>query len=116
MRYILLSFDGKPELYEAPDAIAEALDHYCRIFLENINRLDSCFWRRVEDASGQSYDCLEYSKDDFIAWLNSLQECRHQPVRPAVRLTMEDREIIMETARKERYYPFQQQQYPWFSF
>ena len=116
MRYILLSADSPLTIYEAPDAIAEALWHFADQFLEEINRLDSPFWRRVDDAGGESYDCLFYGERDFVTWLNQQPEAKHFSVREAKALPMEDREIILETARKERYYPYEQQRYPWFNF
>ena len=116
MRYILLSADNPPTLYEAPDAIAEALWHFADQFLEEINRLDSPFWRQIDDAGGESYDCLSYTERDFVAWLNHQPEAKYVPVREANALPMEEREIIMETALREQRLPCEQQRYPWFNF
>ena len=116
MRYILLSADTQPVLYEAPDAVALELHHFADQFLEEINRLDSSFWRQVADPSGEKYDCLAYTVSDFVAWLNKQPETQRLPVREAAGLPMEEREIIMETALREQNRPCEQQQYPWFNF
>ncbi|MBR5108627.1 MAG: hypothetical protein IK099_00405 [Clostridia bacterium] len=116
MRYILLSADSLPTLYEAPDAVAEALWHFADQFLEEINRPDSPFWHRVTDAGGGSYDCLSYSERDFVAWLNRRPETQYFPVQEAASLPLEEREIILETALRERNIPYAQQRYPWFNF
>ena len=49
MRYILLSEDTQPILYEAPDAVAEALGRWAEAFLDEINRFDSHYWRPIKD-------------------------------------------------------------------
>ena len=116
MRYILLSADSQPVLYEAPEAIALRLQQFADQFLEEINRLDSSFWRQVDDPSGGRFDCLAYTVDDFVAWLNKQPEAGYRPVRKAENLPMEEREIIMETARKEQNLPCEHQRYPWFNF
>ncbi len=117
MRYILLSADRTPVLYEAPDRVASQLADYAYQFLDEINQPDSPFWRRVTDAAaGEAYLCLSYDVPDFLAWLNRQPETRDQPVREAEGISKEEREIIMDTARKERYIPYDRQQYPWFSF
>ena len=116
MRYILLSADSLPTLYEAPDKIAETLPDYCNRFLDEINSPDSPFVRMMKDPSGQEYALLAYTELDFLHWLNSLPETEGQPVREAELISKEEREIIMETARRERYTPYERQQYPWFNF
>ncbi len=116
MRYILLSADTQPVIYEAPEAIALRLQYFADQFLEEINRLDSSFWRHVTEPSGKKYDCLAYTVDDFVAWLNRQPETRYRSVREATALPMEEREIIMETARKEQNLPCEHQRYPWFNF
>ena len=116
MRYILLSADSQPTLYEAPEAVALQLRDFADQFLQEINRLDSSFWRRVTDPSGEKYDCLAYTVDDFVAWLNKQPETQYRPVKKAEHLPMEEREIIMETARKEQNLPCEHQRYPWFNF
>ena len=116
IHYILLSADTLPTLYEAPEAVAQELQDFADQFLEEINRPDSSFWRKIKDPSGEEYDCLSYTEKDFVDWLNSQPETKHFPVREAVGLSLEEREIIMETARKEQYLPYEQQRYPWFNF
>ena len=116
MRYILLSADTQPVIYEAPETVALELRHFADQFLEEINRLDSSYWRHVTDPSGEKYDCLAYTVDDFVAWLNKQPETRYLPVREAASLPMEEREIIMDTARKEQNLPCTHQKYPWFNF
>ena len=116
MRYFLLSADRLPTLYEAPDRVAEALPDYCYRFLDEINGPDSAFVRMVKDASGAEYALLSYTEQDFLNWLNKLPETEGQPVREAELISKEERETIMETARQERYFPYERQQYPWFNF
>ena len=116
MRYMLISAHSLPTLYEAPDKVAERLFEFCFQFLDEINSPDSPFIRIMKDASGQEYALLRYTEQDFISWLNGLPETEGQPVREAELISKEEREIIMETARKERYLPYEQQQYPWFNF
>ena len=116
MRYILLSADTQPTLYEAPDAVAEALGRWAEAFLDEINRFDSHYWRPIKDGDGREYHSLEYTVADFVDWLNLQPETRHHPVREPALLHMEEREIIMETARKERNLPLYQQTYPWYNF
>ena len=96
--------------------MAESLPEYCLRFLDEINSPDSAFIRMVKDASGQEYALLSYSELDFLNWVNSLPETEGQPVREAELISKEQREIIMETARQERYIPYERQQYPWFNF
>ena len=116
MRYILLSANHLPTLYEAPDRVAEALSDYCFRFLDEINGPDSPFLRQMKDACGQEYALLSYTEQDFLNWLNSQPETKGQPVKEVALLSREEREIIMETARRERYAPYERQQYPWFNF
>ena len=116
MRYILLSADSEPTLYEAPDFIAEHLPDYADAFLDSIHDSASHFWKTVQDPSGASYALLSYNEKDFVAWLNQQDEAKDQPVREPKWLSMEAREIIMETARKERFLPYEQMQYLWFNF
>ncbi len=116
MRYILLSADNSPVLYEAPDRVAESLPDYCFRFLDAINSPDSPCFRMMKDPSGQEYALLSYTEQDFLNWLNSLPETECQPVREAELISKEQREIIMETALRERYLPYERQQYPWFNF
>ena len=113
MRYILLSADTQPILYEAPDGIAAALHELADQFLYEVNCKDSSYWRQIRDPSGAQYDSLCYTLDDFVAWLNKRHEGRRQLVRLPAHLPMEEREIIMETALKEQNLPIHQQQYPW---
>ena len=100
MRYILLSADSLPTLYEAPDKVAERLSDFCFRFLDEINGPESPFVRMMQDASGAEYAVLSYTEMDFLNWL----------------ISKEERENIMETARRERYLPCERQQYPWFNF
>lgn len=116
MRYILLSADTRPNLYEAPDDVAERLDQYADEFLDTIHNAKASFWVSVADASGGRYDRLSYTEQDFVNWLNSRGVTRNQQVVQAELLSREEREIMMETARKERYLPINQQKYPWFNF
>ncbi len=116
MRYIVLSADGLPTLYEAPDKVAENLADYCFEFLDEINGSYSPFVRVIKDASGPEYDLLSYSEQDFLNWLNSQPETAGQPVQEAALISKEERELIMETARRERDLPYELQQYPWFNF
>ena len=116
MRYILLSAGGLPTLYEAPDKIAENLPDYCYRFLDEINGPDSPLVRKMRDASGREYTVLTYTELDFLNWLNSQPETKEQPVKEAELISKEQRETIMETARRERYFPYERQQYPWFNF
>jgi hypothetical protein len=116
MRYILLSADGLPSLYEAPDKVAEKLSDYCFRFLDEINGTDSPFVRMIKAASGTEYALLSYTEQDFLNWLNSQPETAGQPVREAELISKEQRELIMETARRERVFPYERQQYPWFNF
>lgn len=116
MRYILLSADNEPTLYEAPDIIAEHLSDYADAFLDSIHDPASPFWQTVQDPSGASYALLFYNEKDFVAWLNQQDETKDQPVREPEWLSMAEREIMMDTARKERYLPYEQMQYPWFNF
>ena len=116
MHYILLSADSPPTIYEAPEAVAKGLAQFAEQFLEEITRLDSPFWKRLDDAGGETYDCLSYTERDFVIWLNHQPETKYVPVREAKKLPMEEREIILETARKERYRPYGHQRYPWFNF
>ena len=116
MRYIVLSTDGRPSLFEAPDAIAERLSQYADEFLDSVHHHDSSFWAGVTDAPGREYKRLSYSVEDFVAWLNQKRASQFHSVREAAFLAREDREIILETARKERYLPHEQQQYPWINF
>ena len=116
MRYILLSADAEPTLYEAPDAIAERLSDLAFRFLDAISAPDSGFFQQVRDVSGLESTLLRYDEQDFLAWLNRLPEAQGQPVREPDRLPPGERENIMETARRERYLPYEQQQYPWFNF
>ena len=116
MRYILLSADNEPTLYEAPDAVAEGLFDYAMAFRDSIQEPDSPFWQTVRDPSGECYSVLFYDEQDFVSWLNRQPVTRNQPAKEAEGLSLEDREIIMETARKERYLPYEQMQYPWYNF
>ena len=116
MRYILLSADNEPTLYEAPDEIAENLFDYAEAFLESVHDPQSPFWETVRDPSGESYALLRYDEKHFAAWLNRQAAAKAQPVREPEWLSIEERELIMETARKERYFPDWKQQYPWFNF
>ena len=116
MRYILLSADSEPTLYEAPDIIAERLSDYADAFLNSIYDPASPFWQTVQDPSGTSYTLVCYNEKHFVDWLNQQQETKDQPVKEPEWLSMEKREIILDTARKERYLPYEQMQYPWFNF
>lgn len=113
MRYIILSLDAQPILYEAPDSVAETLADLANQFLCEVNSMDSSHWRLVTDPSGAQYQSLAFTLDDFVAWLNRFPETRHQPVRQPEHMHMEEREIIMDTALRERNRPVKQQQYPW---
>ena len=90
VRYILLSADSQPILYEAPEAVALQLRYFADQFLEEINRLDSSFWRHLTDPNGEKYDCLAYTVDDFVAWLNKQPETQYRPVKKAEHLHMEE--------------------------
>ena len=116
MRYILLSADNAPVLYEAPDRVAESLPDYCFRFLDEINSPDSPCVRMMKDPSGQEYALLSYTELDFLSWLNRQPESRDQPVREAAQLSKQERELIMETARREQHLPCEHQKYPWFHF
>ncbi len=113
MRYILLSMDTQPILYEAPDGIAASLPALADQFLYEVNCKDSSYWRPMKEPSGAEYQSLSFTLDDFVSWLNKRHEGRRQLVRLPEHLHMEEREIIMETALRERNLPVQQQQYPW---
>lgn len=116
MRYIILSADSEPGLYEAPDEVAEQLADYADAFLEHICCPGSAFWKKENDASGQTYDCLTYTEADFVVWLNRMKETRSQPVQKPAFLPMEERVMMMETAEKEKDLPLHMQQYPWYNF
>ena len=116
MRYMLLSAGGLPTLYEAPDRVAENLADFCFRFLDEINGPDSAFLQKMKDASGQEYTVLAYTELDFVNWLNRQIETADQPVMEAELISKEQRETVMETARRERYLPYERQQYPWFNF
>ena len=116
MRYILLSAGGLPTLDEAPDKIAENLPDYCYRFLDEINGPDSAFVQKMKDASGREYTVLSYTALDFVNWLNRQPETKGQPVMEADLISKEKRETIMESARREKYFPYERQQYPWFNF
>ena len=116
MRYILLSAGGLPTLYEAPDRIAENLADFCFRFLDEINGPDSSFVQKMKDASGREYTVLSYTEQDIVNWLNCQPETEGQPVTEADLISKEKRETIMETARRERYFSYERQQYPWFNF
>ena len=116
MRYILLNAGSLPTLYEAPDKVAESLSDFCFRFLDEINGPDSPFVRMMKDASGAEYAVLSYTEMDFLNWLNSQPETAGQPVREVELISKEERENIMETARRERLLPCERQQYPWFNF
>lgn len=113
MRYILLSMDTQPVLYEAPEGIAAALPELADQFLYEVSCKDSAYWRVMTDGAGMEYKSLRFTMDDFVSWLNRRHEARRQLVRLPQHMPMEEREIIMETARKERNLPVRQQTYPW---
>ncbi len=116
MRYIVLSDNGLPVLYEAPDEIAERLSHYADLFLESVHDPGSGYWVRMADPSGGTYDCLSYSLRDFIDWLNKKKLTRGCPVREAETVSKEERVLILETAEREKHLPRDRQQYPSFYF
>ena len=117
MAYIILNIENRPTLFEAPERVAANIKDYAFQFLDEINQPDSIYLRRIMDpATGEVYIRLAYDEKDFLTWLNRQPETRQRPVTEAVLLSKQEREIIMDTARKEQDLPHDLQKYPWFQF
>ena len=117
MAYIVLCIEGRPTLFEAPDSVAASIEERAFQFLDEINQPNSIYLRRIMDpATGEVYIRLAYDERDFIAWLNRQPEAMEYPVVEAELLSKQERELIMETARREKGLPHKLQKYPWFQF
>ncbi len=116
MRYILLSADHEPTLYEVPDALAEHLSDWAEAFLENVYAPGSLFRKTAREPSGKTYAIYCYDEQDFVIWLNQQDITNDQKVQEPESMSPEERELILKTAEMERNYPYEQQQYPWFNF
>lgn len=117
MAYIILNIENRPTLFEAPERVAANIKNYAFQFLDEINQPDSIYLRRIVDAAtGEIYIRLAYDERDFLAWLNRQPETREHPVCEATLLSKQEREIIMDTARKEQGLPYELQKHPWFRF
>ncbi len=117
MAYIILNIQNHPTLLECPERVAAKLKDYAYQFLDDINQPGSIYLRRIVDpGTGEVYIRLSYDEQDFLNWLNRQPETENHPVREAAQLSKQERELIMETARKEKDLPCEHQKYPWFHF